>query len=65
MLVFLCVFNPQVPCGDFIRGYSAKELLLAYASDYWTPPTITFTPLNMTGDRFEKLNETRTELITN
>ena len=47
-------FNSQTPCADDIRGYSAKELVLAHDSHYWTPPEITFTPPEMTGGRFRK-----------
>ena len=59
VLVF-SVFNLRTPCADHIRGYSAKELVSAHVSDYWTPPNITFTPPKMTGDRLGK-----NELITN
>ena len=52
--VIVRVFNPQTPCADHIRGYSAKELALAHVSDDWTPAKITFTPPKMTGDRFRE-----------
>ena len=45
---------PKAPCRDHIRGYNAKERMLAHASDYWTSVSDELTPQKMTGDRFRQ-----------
>ena len=50
--LFRLVFNSQTRCGDHIRGYSAKGLILAQLSDYWTVVFDGTTPPEMAGDRF-------------
>ena len=52
--IYLVVFNPQTPCAEHIRGYNARELILAHVLDYWASISDAFTPPEMTGDRFRK-----------